>query len=152
MTYDALLAENTTLKARNLELSAALAESGDRLSLALQQVEYLKRMLFGRRSGRFECPGHPELFDFLQPGAPDVPVAEQQPAAAEPSPKRGPRKTRAARIPENLPEVVETVIPDCVKACPEKWEEAGCEESRTLELQPGRLFIRVVRRLKFVPK
>jgi transposase len=79
-----------------------------------------------------------------------VPEAEVPPAA--PSKPRAKRKSRAMRLPANIEEVREVIIPEEVKADPEAWEHIGSEERTELEVTRPKYTKRVIERRKYVRK
>ena len=87
------------LEDRNKQLEAQVL-------VLTQQLDHLKRQLFGRKSERFE---HPELFDPAVPGkdpsSGDAAAPEDKPQAAAQATQGRERKTRAQRVPEHIPVV-----------------------------------------------
>ena len=134
------------LESRNKELEAQVL-------LLTQQLDWLKRQLFGQKSERFE---HPELFDPGEPGkdtsSGDAAAPEDDgPVAAPVSPKRE-RRIRARRVPENLPVIEEEApAPAEVLAAPSAWRKTSCETSDQLEMEPGYLYLRRILRWRYVP-
>ncbi len=134
------------LEARNKELE-------QQVLLLTQQLDWLKRQLFGRKSERFE---HPELFDPAAPGkAPssgDAAAPEDNPpAAAQAAPKRV-HKTRTRRVPEHVPVLEEEAAPPlAVLADPSAWRKTSCETSDQLEKEPGYFYLRRTVRWRYVP-
>ncbi len=124
--------------------------------LLSQQLDYLKRQLFGRKSEGFE---HPDLFSpdtSGEPGKPapsgdaDAPEDEGQAAAVTGKEPKRRRKLRKDRLPDNVPVITEEITPAFVLADPTGWRPAGHEESWQLEKEPGYLYLRHIKRLKFV--
>ncbi len=132
---------------------ARIKELEAQVLLLSQQLDYLKRQLFGRKSERFE---HPELFDPAAPGkdpsSGDAAAPEDKPqAAAEASPKRE-HKTRAQRVPQHIPVVEEEAQPPAeVLADPSAWRKTSCETSDQLEKEPGYFYLRRTVRWRYVP-
>jgi transposase len=137
------------LEERNRQLEAQVA-------ILTQQLDYLKRQLFGRKSEQFD---HPELFGEDGLGKAEssdgVDAPEEDGASGEDGPKtkgdKRRRPIREQRLPENLPVIREEIIPAAVKAEPERWRPAGQEESTQLEKEPGYFYLRRTVRLKFAP-
>lgn len=134
------------LEARNKELEAQVL-------LLTQQLDWLKRQMFGQKSERFE---HPELFDPAAPGKDPssgdaaAPEDEAQ-AAAQARPKRE-RRIRAQRVPEHLPVIEEQAAPPAaVLADPSAWRKTSCETSDRLEKEPGYFYLRRTVRWRYVP-
>lgn len=118
-----------------------------------QQLDHLKRQLFGRKSERFE---HPELFDPAVPGkdpsSGDAAAPEDKPQAAAQATQGRERKTRAQRVPEHIPVVVEEAAPPAeVLADPAAWRKTSCETSDQLEKEPGYFYLRRTVRWRYVP-
>ncbi len=138
------------LEERNRQLEAQVA-------ILTQQLDWLKRQLFGRKSEKLD---HPELFGEDDPGKADssdgADAPEEDGASDEEAPKtkgnRRRRLIREQRLPENLPVIIEEEdIPAAVKADPERWRPAGEEVSTQLEKEPGYFYLRRTVRRKFVP-
>jgi transposase len=129
MTYEELQRENALLKAK---------------------IEWLTRQLFG--TGKSEKIDRDQLLIELDD------LRRQQEAQTEslayerrkPQPKE---KQPAAERFKDLPvdEVVE-IVPEEVRADPELYEQIGLEETFEVDVQPPRLFKRVIRRLKYAHK
>lgn len=124
--------------------------------LLSQQLDYLKRQLFGRKS---EGLDHPDLFTPDTPGGPgkpgpsgdaDAPEDETQVATVTSKEPVRRRKIRKERLPENVPVITEEIVPAFVQADPGGWRPAGHEESWQLEKEPGYFYLRHIKRLKFV--
>lgn len=135
---------------------ARIKELEQQVAILLQQVEWLKRQLFGKKSEKLD---HPELFGD-EPGKPessdgaDAPEGDNDDDDAEPKSegRRRRRPIREQRLPENLPVREEERIPAAVQAEPERWRPTGTVETLTqLEKEPGYYYKRIVRRPKFVP-
>lgn len=132
---------------------ARIKELEAQVLVLTQQLDWLKRQLFGRKSERFE---HPELFDPAGPGkdpsSGDAAAPEDKPqAAAQATPGRE-RKTRAQRVPEHIPVVVEEAAPPAeVLAAPSAWRKTSCETSDQLEKEPGYFYLRRTVRWRYVP-
>ena len=135
------------LESRNKELEAQVL-------LLTQQLDWLKRQMFGRKSERFE---HPELFDPAEPGKDTssgdaaAPEDEKVQAGIADRPKRG-HKVRTQRLPEHLPVVEEEAsAPAEVLADPSAWRRTSCETSDQLEKEPGYFYLRRTVRWRYVP-
>lgn len=121
----------------------------EQILILTQQLDHLKRQLFGRRSERFD---HPELFEGDMPGKPeDLQESGDEPeedgsngngAAPENANKRKrARPVRAARLPANLPVREEIVTPAAVLADPEMWRRVGEDTVERLGKEPGHFYI-----------
>jgi len=119
-----------------------------------QQIDWLKRQLFGRKSEQFE---HPELFEKPEPGkeesSDDADAAAEDSDESEKTTTRSTRRRpiRAERLPENLPRVTEIVTPPEVLADPGKWKLLSEEERKWLEKEPGYFYLRVKVYQTYVP-
>lgn len=134
------------LEARNKELEAQVL-------VLTQQLDWLKRQIFGRRSERFE---HPELFDPAAPGkaesSGDAAAPEDKPQAVAQALSKRERKTRAQRVPEHIPVFeVEEEPPAEVLADPSAWRKTSCETSDQLEKEPAYFYLRRIMRWRYVP-
>ncbi|HSG41240.1 MAG TPA: IS66 family transposase [Thermoanaerobaculia bacterium] len=136
------------------ELIRINREQAQKIALLTQQVDWLKRQLFGRKSEKLD---HPELFgpgdtdEAGKDGASDagLPGEEAAPAAGGAGPARRRRPVRAAKLPADLPVVVEEIIPEEVLAVPGDFRRIGGESSDRLEKEPGYFYIRRTVRAKF---
>jgi len=124
------------------------------VAILSQQLDYLKRQLFGRKSEKLE---HPELFG--EDGLGKAQSSEGADAQQEDSANggvaklKGPKRRRPIRedrLPDNLPVLTQEIIPDQVVKNPELWRRAGVEESTQLEKEPGYFYLRRTVRVKFV--
>jgi len=128
-------------------------EQSDQLAIQRQQIEYLKRQLYGRKSEKVA----PDQMDLLlnDPETLGKPEATAEVAVAEKEekktnkPKRK-RPIRAERLPDNLPVVIVERIPGVVKAAPNEWRRMGEETSDQLEKEPGYFYLRRTVRPKYV--
>lgn len=127
----------------------------EQVAILTQQLDYLKRQLFGSKSEKLD---HPDLFGDQDMGksdssgsgdAPEEEAADTGETKAKPE-KRN-RPIRKDRLPENLPTITEEIIPDIVKANPDAWRNCGFEEKTQLEKQPPYFYLRRILRMKFVP-
>lgn len=121
--------------------------------LLTQQLDHLKRQLFGRKSERFE---HPELFDPAAPGkdpsSGDAAAPEDKRQADAPAPAKRERSTRSQRVPQHLPVLEEEAAPPAeVLADPAAWRKTSCETSDQLEKEPGYFYLRRTVRWRYVP-
>jgi len=155
---------NEVIEQQNLqieELTKKLHSSLLNIKMLQHQVDQLLRRVYGRRSEKMDP--NQLMFDNLllesleQPDIPIKPLAEL-PSGAEPE-KKKPVKTKRnhpGRIP--IPEHLERVeiildIPEEDKVCPETGKplkQIGWEVSEKLEYKPGKLFVNVYKRPKYV--
>jgi transposase len=139
----------------NEELVEQNQQLKDQILILTQQLDWLKRQLFGRKGEQLD---HPDLFGGQEPGkqdsSGDADAAEDQAQSTDsPNPKsdKRPRKIRKDRLPENLPVRTEEIIPEFVQANPDAWRNSGFEEKTQLEKEPGYFYLLRTLRLKFVP-
>ena len=121
-----------------------------------EQVEWLKRQLFGRRSERAECNPNQLKFDsILIEAIENRPAAEDTPAAVEQRVAAHVRKvTPHGRgiLPDHLErEIVEIDIPEEQKILADGRERPciGYDESEKLAWEAPRFYVKVIRRLKY---
>jgi len=136
------------------ELEQAQAEIKalrDQVAMLQQQLDWLKRQLFGRKSERVP-EGQGELGLVVGENAPEATQTIPEPPAkkASSSQQSKKRETRGQRLPENLPVREEKIIPLAVQAEPEAWRQMGEEVTDQLEKEPGYLYLRRLIRPKFV--
>lgn len=136
------------------ELEQAQAENKalrDQVAVLQQQLDWLKRQLFGRKSERVP-EGQGDLGLVLEERAESQEQAPQEALSKKTgSSQQGKkRETRAQRLPDNLPVREEKIIPLVVQAEPEAWRQMGEEVTDQLEKEPGYLYVRRMIRPKFV--
>lgn len=138
----------------NEELVEQNQQLKDRILILTQQLDWLKRQLFGRKGEQLD---HPDLFGGPpgnQDSSSDADAPEEQSqSTGSPNPKsdKRPRKIRKDRLPENLPVRTEEIIPEFVQANPDGWRNCGFEEKTQLEKEPGYFYLLRTLRLKYVP-
>jgi len=139
----------------NEELQKQNQELKDQIAILTQQLDWLKRQLFGRKS---EQLNHPDLFAGQPPEKPgssgDEAAPEEQAqstASANLKSEKRPRSIRKDRLPQNLPVRTEEIIPEIVQANPQAWRNSGFEETTQLEKEPAYFYLRRILRMKFVP-
>lgn len=135
------------------ELEKAQAENKalrDQIAVLQQQLDWLKRQFFGRKSERVP-EGQGDLGLLLEE------KEEEADSSPEPKPKRTrtdqrgkKRETRAQRLPDHLPVREERILPLAVQAEPEAWRQIGEETTNQLEKEPGYLYVRRIIRPRFV--
>jgi transposase len=113
----------------NEELQQQNQELKDQIAILTQQLDWLKRQLFGRKG---EQLNHPDLFTVQQSEKPDssgdaAAPEEQAPSTAGAKTEKRTRPIRKERLPENLPVRTEEIIPEIVQANPEAWRNCGFE-------------------------
>ena len=122
---------------------------------AREQIEWLKRQLFGRRSERVEFDPNQLLLDpILMEAVENSPPAEAEPGIESPVAAHVRKAAPHGRgvLPDHLErEVVEIDIPEEEKILPDGRMRPciGFEESEKLACTPQRFFVKVTRRLKY---
>lgn len=126
-----------------LETNRSLVESNGKL---LSQIAWLNRQLFGRRSEKLVAldPNQLSLFDPVSATGQNENIREEDSSAAASSKAKPDGKKKESRrnreLLEGLP-VVEVVIePDRVDL--DRYRRIGEERTRTLEFEPGRLYVK----------
>jgi len=139
------------------ELNASLAETNrqltERVNELLSQIAWFNRQFFGRKSEKLAHldPNQRSLFEeYLSMAQPAEEIEEARQAAVvqitEPAVNRK-EERRQRKLLEDLP-VVEVVIePEGVDL--EKYKRIGEERTRTLEFEPGKLYVKEIIRPKY---
>lgn len=134
------------------ELEAAqqqrITELEEKLEQTQRQLDLLVRQVFGKKSEQSQYP-QPDQLELEIADAQDGEPGEAEPPA-KPAKKKGGsregRKTRAQRLPENLPVEETIIIPPPVQENPDKWRRIGEEVTERIERYPGKVVrLRVVR-------
>lgn len=138
------LEEEEFLVAENKELKTKVAELE-------KQLAWLKRQYFGRKSEKLAHLNPNQLSLFDEPFREQIQAIEAAKEAAEKQIKESTqdrKKERQVRkMLEGLP-VVEVVIePEGID--PTKYKRIGEERTRTLEFEPGKLFVKEIVRPKY---
>jgi transposase len=136
-----------------LSLTESNRQLTDRVNELLSQIAWLNRQLFGRRSEKLAHldPNQPSLFEEVllpQQTAEEIEAARQTAIEQiEVTNAKRKKERRQRKLLENLP-VIEIVIePEDVD--PEKYKRIGEERTRTLEFEPGRLYVKEIVRPKY---
>jgi len=137
------------------QLNETQAKSIEELTLRVQellsQLAWLNRQLFGRRSEKFAHldPNQPSLFE--EPTVVQQLETQDVPAAVEPEIEKpeAVRKTdhRNRKMLEGLPVIEVRIEPENVDL--ERYKCIGEERTRTLEFEPGRLYVKETIRPKY---
>lgn len=137
---------------QSAELPAEVAELQALVARLLQENEYLKRMLFGRRSEKLaDDPSQGRLFgDAVAPGEAVPPEGEDEP---DPPPWRRKRHKGRRPLPDSLPrETHEIHPPEHERTCPECGATKvifGQDVTEELEVVPARFFVNRYVRYKY---
>ena len=160
----ARIVEIELLREENAELRAALQreiairddviaakdEQIDALARALgvtrEEVEYLRRRLFGKKSERF--PEGPTLFEGVDAPPPETAPDDEGSLLGERERKKARRKPTGRRpLPASFPRVrIEHPLPEEERRCPdcgEECERIGEDTSEVLRFQPARYLVHV---------
>ena len=135
------------------ELIRINQEQADQLAILRQQVEYLKRQLYGRKSEK--VMDHLDFFEEEEmPGKPETTQedADKPKKKSKPKDAKDKRLIRGARLPGNLPVVIVERIPEEVRASPDEWRCMGKATSDQLEKEPGYFYLQRTVTPKFVRK
>jgi transposase len=136
---------------KEAQLSAENKELRERLAVMAQQMEWLKRQLFGRKSEQREDP-HQGRLPLEEEAEEDPPAPAAKPAPARRARREGKRQTRAQKLPEHLPVREEVIVPLFVQSEPAAWRRMGEEVHEQLEKEPGYFYKRRIVRLKYVKR
>lgn len=140
-----------------VESNGRLLEQTDALQQKIQellsQIAWLNRQLFGRRSEKLAVldPNQLSLFNPVPATGQNEDIREEDSSAAAPSKAKPDGKKKESRrnreLLEGLP-VIEVVIePDRVDL--DRYRRIGEERTRTLEFEPGRLYVKETVRPKY---
>jgi transposase len=136
------------------ELTAKLRESEKHNRLLADQLERLKKLLFGRRSERFiDHPSLPFAEDQAEPKPPHVDEAPDDEGEVQVGAHKRKRTHGITRLRDDLPEdrtVIE--LPEAERLCPccnKPKQPIGEEVSEELDYQPASFFKRVTVRIKY---
>jgi len=150
---DALELLVKTQQEQLLSQAESIKQLTNRVNELLSQVAWLNRQLFGRRSEKLAHldPNQSSLFDEVfapQQRVEEIEVARQA-AVAEIAVSDAERKKerRQRKLLENLPVVEEVIEPEGVDLL--KYKRIGEERTRTLEFEPGRLYVKEIVRPKY---
>lgn len=127
-----------------------IARRDARIALLEQKLDLLVRRIFGAKSETLDAGQLELLLEDEAAKKPDAAGSDDAPAAEVGRAQRIPRKPHAPRLPESLPVEEEIIDPLVVRATPEAWRCIGSERREQLDYQPGRFFLRVLVRRKFV--
>ena len=144
---------HVSLKESNQQLTESNRQLTNRVNELLSQIAWLQRQLFGRKSEKLAHldPNQPSLFEEYVPAVPsaeEIETARQSAVAQIEVTTVEKKKERCQRkLLEDLP-VVEVVIePEGIDR--EKYKRIGEERTRTLEFEPGRLYVKEIVRPKY---
>lgn len=154
MTLEHAIQSKQELEQHVSELEQRIRELEEKLAAALVQVDWLQKQLFGQ--GKSERQDALQLQ--LQLGEAMAAVQQVQEELKEtiqyerskpgkPAPERVLPKERFANVP--VGETIE-LIPDEVKAAPELYRKINVEETFEIDIQPPKVFKRVILRPRFV--
>jgi transposase len=141
----------TDLERKLTEENALLRQE---IKLLRQKLDLVIRQLFGRKSEKLDHGQLELLLSGLEesedePGKDDASAASNELVEAEPKKSRRNRE-RKPRFPEDLPIKRTILVPDAVKASPEKWRRIGEEVSQQYDYEPGQFWSVLTIRPKYV--
>lgn len=158
---EALKSRNETLESQIEELTKAVKSAQEIIKKQQHQLEQLLKRIYGRKSEKYD-PRQMLLDELLMESLP-APEDQQESAEeeAEEEETESSSKSKAKRkprgrlpIPDHLERVnIDLDVPEEDRICLETGKPmviAGYEESEKLEYRPGRLFVNVYRRPKYV--
>ena len=125
-----ILEKNSSLEEENKELRNAIAT-------LTQQLDYLKRQLFGQKSEKLDSD-QPSLFDVPEKPE-DAPEEDPEVDNAKDAPEKTKkkRKIRSNRLPDHLPINRVELTPQEVLDAPQDWRRIGEDVTTHLEKEPG---------------
>ena len=144
---------------REKELEAQLASVTSERDSALFEIKLLRakldalaRRIFGKKSEQLsEAQMQLLLQEEVAPGpAMGKPSGPEETETQPPRSSKPKRRPRGPRLPEHLPVVEETLVPEPVKAAPSQWRRIGEEVSEQIDFEPARFFRRRLVRPKYV--
>ena len=139
------------LLAENEQLKGVVAQLNEQLRLNFAKLQLMIKKLFGRSSEKLD-PSQLLLFPDGEKTA-EVPPKAPVPAKRNTGKNSaGPRKTLAERVPKDIPTETVVIIPEEVKANPERFEEIGEETSDELDVTPTQFKRVITVRKKFKAK
>ena len=132
------------------ELLARIAELEKETALLRQKIDALARKIYGVSSEQLDPAQLLLLLQGLdEPGKAPEPVVAEAPRR---SPVPSPPRSRAPRLPEDLPVIEEVIEPELVKAAPQDWRRIGEEVTERLDYEPARFLRRRTVRPKYVQR
>jgi len=146
-----IIQENIRLKEENASMKNEFVRQAQELSYYKQEIDQLKRMIFGSKSERYITADESQLslFDLEK-------VEEKQPEKEEItySRKKGPKKEKSIPIrvalPSHLPREEHVIQPDQDVS---QAKKIGEEITEILEYKPGKIFVKKYIRPKYaLPK
>lgn len=146
-----LLETNRTLAESNQKLMEQTGDLQQKVQELLSQVAWLNRQLFGRKSEKLAAldPNQLSLFDTLpDPGQEETCLVETDAVTKACKPDGKKKESRRNReLLEGLPVVEVIVEPDSVDL--NRYRRIGEERTRTLEFEPGKLYVKETVRPKY---
>ena len=143
---------NLMLTESNQKLTEQTEQLQKKIDVLLSQVAWLNRQLFGRKSEKLAAldPNQLSLFDTTLPAEEQAALdaAHDGAVAAIRQHETDTKKERRNRkLLENLPVVEVVVEPEGID--PNLYKRIGEERTRTLEFEPGRLYVKEIVRPKY---
>jgi len=139
--------ENARLREEITRRDAIIESQAAEINILRQNIDALSRRIFGASSEKLD-PGQ-KLFEFAAEGTATEPPPAPGPPIDPPKKRSKKKKTRAPRIPDNLPIEREEIIPPEVLINPEAYRRMGEEVTERLEFKAAEFFRKQVVRVKF---
>lgn len=143
----------TSLKEENALLKKTIQELSSHLKIALEQIDWLKKQLFGKKSERFVSNDDQPSLPGLEGTFHEEPAEERMPVSAHEKRKAKSSPLNSISFPEDLP--VEEVIldlPEEEKVDPITGKNLVCigsDISKKLGKKPASYFIKQITRRKY---
>lgn len=150
-----LLQSNQTLLESNKKLAQQLESLQDKMTELLSQNAWLKRQLFGRKSEKLARldPNQLSLFtpQVCEEDQVDAePCEEEITSPTQVNNSKAPLKRQNRKLLENLPVIEQVIEPEGINL--ELYKRIGEERTRTLEFEPGKLYVKEIIRPKYALK
>lgn len=138
---------------REAELEAMLRERDAKIARLEATVQALIQRIFGTKSEKIDPAQLELLLGGDEPGKPEASDGSDKPeeaSDANANRRRAKRRRRGPRWPENLEPIVEKVlIPEEVRANPDKFRRISEEYTNWPDYIPGRFVVRRIVRIKY---
>ncbi len=149
----AQIVDQDSLQKENVELRRTIVEQNHKIIYLEEQLAWLKRQIFGKRSEKIITNLNEQQFDLAGLEQQENSLEENQTIPAYPRKKPNRNGQDKITLPADLP--VETTVldlPEEQKVCPETGEllvKIGEETTRKLVQEPGRYYIKEIIRPKY---
>lgn len=155
LLLDNLLQSNQALLESNRKFAEQLESLQDKVTELLAQNAWLKRQLFGRKSEKLVALDPNQLSLFAPPACEDNGVEvntcnEEASCQIQANDCKKPSKRHNRKLLEGLPIVEQIIEPQGVDL--DLYKRIGEERTRTLEFEPGKLYVKEIVRPKYALK